>query len=186
MSTEYHKTVAEWPHAPFLELFGRSGFRRSLKVLRIAEVLITDGFLIATLSSLDSLEHLYRSQKIGKSIVLVVVTPNFLRAITFQTPDYRIPRPRHFVCTKQLQFAKRAFVAFLSLRGSSAHSASRYAPLTATKRARTCPPCYPTSRCTETRSSSTISFRWWSFTACMNLHSYLLASVHSPLYLEYR
>ncbi|KAJ7255971.1 hypothetical protein C8J57DRAFT_1517690 [Mycena rebaudengoi] len=88
MSTEYHETVAEWPHAPFLELFGRSGFHRSLKVLRIAEVLITDGFLIATLSSLDSLEHLYRSQKNGKSIVLVVVTPNFLRAITFQTPDY--------------------------------------------------------------------------------------------------
>ncbi|KAJ7256037.1 hypothetical protein C8J57DRAFT_1721607 [Mycena rebaudengoi] len=128
MSTEYHATVAEWPHAPFLELFGRSGFHRSLKVLRIAEVLITDGFLIATLSSLDSLEHLYRSQKNGKSIVLVVVTPNFLRAITFQTPDYRIPRPRHFVCTKQLQFAERAFVVFLSLRGSKGSHLSTLLP----------------------------------------------------------
>ncbi|KAJ7218176.1 hypothetical protein C8J57DRAFT_1732266 [Mycena rebaudengoi] len=56
LSTRYPKDVAEWPHAQFLALSTRSGFHRCLKVLRIAEVLITDGDLIEVLSSLESLE----------------------------------------------------------------------------------------------------------------------------------
>jgi hypothetical protein len=122
ISTEDPKIVYDWPHAQFLELSERSGFHRSLKVLRIPEVLITDGDLIAVLSSLESLEHLEVADKQrvdGEGVDLVVVTDIFLQAITFQAPDanrHLIPRLRRFTCATQLQFTDHVFVAFVASR----------------------------------------------------------------------
>jgi hypothetical protein len=120
MSTEYPRIVLEWPHAQFLELSTRSGFHLSLKVLQIAEVVITHGELIVVLSALGSLEHLEVADKRpvdGEDRILL--TDDFLRAITFQPPDASrqlIPRLRRFACATQLQFRNHVFVAFVASR----------------------------------------------------------------------
>ncbi|KAJ7218187.1 hypothetical protein C8J57DRAFT_1482851 [Mycena rebaudengoi] len=127
LSDQYPKVVAEWPHAQFLALSARSGFHRSLKVLRIAEVLITDEDLIAVLYSLDLLEHLEVADKQhtdATDIDLVLVTDTFLHALTLHGPDANprlVPQLRRFACATQLQFADHVFGAFVEsrLNGSS-------------------------------------------------------------------
>ncbi|KAJ6544044.1 hypothetical protein B0H19DRAFT_294524 [Mycena capillaripes] len=108
--------VSEWPHAQFCELSERSGFHRSLKVLRIVEVLVTEGDLLSVLSSLTSLEHLEIADVDHGGVKLVVLTDDFLRAVTFQADRRLVPRLRHFACTTQFQFTDNAFVEFIASR----------------------------------------------------------------------
>jgi hypothetical protein len=85
-------------------------------------VLITDGDLIEVLSSLESLEHLEVADKRradGTGVDLILMTDNFLRALTLHAPPsnwHLIPRLRRFACTTQLQFADHVFGAFVTSR----------------------------------------------------------------------
>ncbi|KAJ7021376.1 hypothetical protein C8F04DRAFT_269265 [Mycena alexandri] len=118
-SIGYPKIISEWSHAQFCELSERSGFHRSLKVLRIAEILITEEDLISVLSSLTSLEYLEIADKHrvdGEGADLVVLTDDFLRAVTFQPGRRLIPRLCHFTCASQLQFTDHIFVMFVASR----------------------------------------------------------------------
>ncbi|KAF8139184.1 hypothetical protein K438DRAFT_1737998 [Mycena galopus ATCC 62051] len=115
----YPDLVPEWPHTQFLELSERSEFHRCLKVLRIADLLISEGDLIAVLSSLQSLEHLEiaDNQRSSFNSTNFLPTDNFLRAITIQAPDrYLIPRLRNLVFATRLRFTNNVFAAFIASR----------------------------------------------------------------------
>ncbi|KAJ7626315.1 hypothetical protein DFH06DRAFT_737850 [Mycena polygramma] len=118
-SDRYPKIISEWPHAQFLELSERSGFHRSLKVLCIAEVLITKEELIAVLSALDSLEYLEIADKQrvdGEGADLIALTDDFLRAMTFNDHRNLVPQLHHFTCATWLHFSDDAFVDFVTSR----------------------------------------------------------------------
>ncbi|KAF7347340.1 hypothetical protein MVEN_01489700 [Mycena venus] len=114
---EYPNTISDWPHAQFLGFAERSGFHRSLKILRIAEVLITAEDLLEILSSLETLEHLEIADKRHANGMGAehVVSDNFL--INLADPDCRlVPRLRSFACVTRLQFTNEVFVAFVASR----------------------------------------------------------------------
>ncbi|KAJ7603985.1 hypothetical protein DFH06DRAFT_319522 [Mycena polygramma] len=106
------------PHTQFLELSERSGFHRTLKVLSIADVLVSEGDLIAILSSLQSLEHLEMADNQGaKGNSLLMPNDTFLRTLTIQAPKRcLIPRLRNFVYGTQVRFTDNDLVAFVASR----------------------------------------------------------------------
>ncbi|KAJ7196716.1 hypothetical protein GGX14DRAFT_473193 [Mycena pura] len=106
------------PHPQFLELSERSGFHRTLKLLSITDVLVSEGDLMASLSSLQCLEHLEMADNRGaKGNSLLMPNDTTLRTLTIHAPDrHLIPRLRNFVYATQVRFTDNDLVAFVASR----------------------------------------------------------------------
>ncbi|KAJ6579258.1 hypothetical protein DFH09DRAFT_1361035 [Mycena vulgaris] len=113
-----------WPHPEFLSLSERSSFQDHLLAFDLYRVVITEGQLLESLSSLTTLERLAIANEqddlTGESKELLI-TDTLLAALNrnLQTPP--LPRLRSFNCRSILQFDDKVYLDFLLSRLSIAH-----------------------------------------------------------------
>ncbi|KAJ6555704.1 hypothetical protein DFH09DRAFT_1491975 [Mycena vulgaris] len=113
-----------WPHPEFLSLSERSSFQDHLLAFDLYRVVITEGQLLESLSSLTALERLAIANEqddlTGESKELLI-TDTLLAALNrnLQTPP--LPRLRSFNCRSILQFDDKVYLDFLLSRLSIAH-----------------------------------------------------------------
>ncbi|KAJ7274925.1 hypothetical protein C8J57DRAFT_1224482 [Mycena rebaudengoi] len=114
-----------WPHPQSLAFFSRSSLSRSLKVLEIPYVVITEADLAECLSELPALEHLAISDHNAWEVYHHLITDSLFQRLTWTSdPSCLVPRLNFLSCRTRLIFHDAVFLQFVLSRVAPGRNSS--------------------------------------------------------------